>query len=81
MAIVVGAYNRKGGIGKTSSIINISAELALQVKRVLLVDGDSSMNLTQFFFENEGEEIFEEDSKREAVFDQEGLIKEGVETL
>lgn len=81
MAIVVGAYNRKGGIGKTSSIINISAELALQGKRVLLVDGDSSMNLTQFFFENEGEEIFEEDSKREAVFDQEGLIKEGVDTL
>lgn len=81
MAVVIGDYNRKGGIGKTSSIINIAAELALQGKRVLMVDGDSSMNLTQFFFENEGEDIFAEDSEREQVFSEEGLIKEGVDTL
>ena len=81
MAIVIGAYNRKGGIGKTSSIINIAAELALQGKRVLMVDGDSSMNLTQFFFENDGQDIFDEDYEREPVFDEEGLIREGAETL
>lgn len=81
MAVVIGDYNRKGGIGKTSSIINIAAELALQGKKILLIDGDSSMNLTQFFFENEGEEIFAEDFERETVFNEEGLIKKGIDTL
>lgn len=51
----IGIYNRKGGIGKTSSIINLGAELANQGKRVLLVDGDSQRNMTQFFFEQDKE--------------------------
>lgn len=49
MAYVIGDYNRKGGVGKTSSIINIACQMALQGKRVLLIDGDSQMNLSQFF--------------------------------
>ena len=49
VAYVIGDYNRKGGVGKTSSIINIACQMALEGKRVLLIDGDSQMNLSQFF--------------------------------
>ena len=56
MARTIAMYNRKGGVGKTTSLINIGAEFALTGKRVLLVDGDSQMNLTQFFFGEDDED-------------------------
>lgn len=50
MAIKIGVYNRKGGIGKTHSCINIGACLALKGYKVLLLDADSQCNLSMFFF-------------------------------
>ena len=43
-ARVVTVINQKGGVGKTTSVINIAAQLALRGHKVLVVDADSQGN-------------------------------------
>ena len=43
-ARVVTVANQKGGVGKTTTVINIGAQLALRGHRVLVVDSDSQGN-------------------------------------
>lgn len=46
MAKIISIANQKGGVGKTTSCVNIASYLAVMSKRVLLIDFDSQCNAT-----------------------------------
>jgi chromosome partitioning protein len=62
MASVLAVVNQKGGVGKTTTAINLSAALAVEGLRCLLIDCDPQANSTGGFG-------FARENNRESVYD------------
>lgn len=70
--ITISICNCKGGVAKTSSTINLGAGLAMQGKRVLLIDLDTQANLTHSLI---GDLPEKENSITEAILNDKVSLK------
>ncbi|MGK5084454.1 ParA family protein [Bdellovibrionota bacterium FG-1] len=66
--MIITVANQKGGVGKTTTTMNIGVALAREGKRVLLIDADPQANLTSYLGVTPGEPPHEDIGTLDEVF-------------
>ncbi|KAJ3113578.1 hypothetical protein HK100_001940 [Physocladia obscura] len=67
--IIIGCYNAKGGVGKTTTVLNVGYSFVQEGKRVLLVDADPQCNLTRALTAHLNDPVIEPDFEGEEIND------------
>ncbi|MGE5356351.1 MAG: ParA family protein [Deltaproteobacteria bacterium] len=82
MGKIIAIANQKGGVGKTTTAINLAASLAILDKKILLIDADPQSNATSGLGKKEGEfEYTLYDAMTGSVGIEDTILKTDIEKL